>query len=294
MVSPSVWESVDGHGLIGSKIMWMTVKIGMVKCAFVCVYAPVNEKRMKGKMKLEKFWEDLGQLLKKFENVRRVFVLGDMNVRVGSTEIGGVVGKYDVEGVNENGQHLVNICAERGLFFLNTFFQHKMIHRYTWARGGERSLIDYITVNKMLRREAEDAKVARGLFSGSDHFAVVAKVRVRERWEFKGNKKREGERKELASERLHNSENSQRYGRKVEELLSRARVGIEDNACVTEVFETFKRSLIQATEEVVGCKTCRQGKKGTAWWTQEIKIAVEEETGLQENVTKNCARRGEG
>ncbi len=92
-------------------------------------------KAMKGKMKLEKFWEDLGQLLKKFENVRRVFLLGDM--RVGSTEIGEVVGKYGVEGVNENGEHLVDICAERGLFLSNTFFQHKMIHRYTWARGNE-------------------------------------------------------------------------------------------------------------------------------------------------------------
>ncbi len=43
---------------------------------------------MKGKMKLEKFWEDLGQVLKKFENVRRIFLLGDMNASVGSTEIG--------------------------------------------------------------------------------------------------------------------------------------------------------------------------------------------------------------
>ncbi len=96
---------------------------------------------MKGKMKLEKFGEDLGQLLKKFGNVRRVFLLGDMNARVGSTEIGGVVGKYGVEGVNENGQYLVGIYAERGLFFSNTF-QHKMIHTYTWARGNESSLID--------------------------------------------------------------------------------------------------------------------------------------------------------
>ncbi len=58
-------------------------------------------------------------------------------------EIGGVVGRYGVEGVNKNGQHLVDICAERGLFLSNTF-QHKMIHRYIWARGDERSLIDDI------------------------------------------------------------------------------------------------------------------------------------------------------
>ncbi len=42
----------------------MTGKIGVVKCAFVCVCAPVNEKGITGKMKLEKFSE-LGQIYTK-------------------------------------------------------------------------------------------------------------------------------------------------------------------------------------------------------------------------------------
>ncbi len=106
----------------------MTGTIGMMKCAFMCVFAPVTDKGMKGKMKQEKFWDDLSQLLKKSENVRRAFVLEDMNARVGSTETGGVVGKYGVDRVNDKGQYLVDSCAERGLFLSNTF-QHKMIHR---------------------------------------------------------------------------------------------------------------------------------------------------------------------
>ncbi len=32
----------------------------------------------------------------------------------------------------------VDIGVERGLFLRNTFFQHKMIHRFTWRRGEER------------------------------------------------------------------------------------------------------------------------------------------------------------
>ncbi len=116
---------------------------------------------------------------------------------------------------------------------MNTFFQHKMIHRYTWARGDDRSLIDYIAVDNRLKREVENAKVVRGLFSDSDHFTVVAKVRMGERWEFKGNEIKEGEKRELAIERLRNSEDNQRYGRKVEELLSRVRVGMEEDECVS-------------------------------------------------------------
>ncbi len=86
------------------------------------------------------------------------------------------------------------------MFLSNTFFQHKMIHRYTWVRGDARSLIDYIAVNNRLRREVEDAKVVRGLFSVLNHFAVVAEVRKRERWEFIGNGRKEGERRELVSQ----------------------------------------------------------------------------------------------
>ncbi len=47
--------------------------------------------------------------------------------------------------------------------------------------------------------------------------------------------------------------------------------------------------MVQATEEVVGYKICKRGKKGTAWWTQEIMAAVEEKrkaykTMLQRNL----------
>ncbi len=66
---------------------------------------------------------------------------------------------------------------------------------------------------------------------------------------------------------------------------------MEDNTCLSEVFKLLKRPLVQATEEVVGYKTCKRGKKGTEWWTQEIKIAIEEKRKtykkmLQRNVPK--------
>ncbi len=33
-----------------------------------------------------------------------------MNGRVGSSKLAGVVGKWGVDGVNENGEHLVDVC----------------------------------------------------------------------------------------------------------------------------------------------------------------------------------------
>ncbi len=48
--------------------------------------------------------------------------------------VAGVVGKRGVEGVNENGEHLVDVCTEKSLLF-----QHRLVHRYTQRRKDEMS-----------------------------------------------------------------------------------------------------------------------------------------------------------
>ncbi len=71
---------------------------------------------------------------------------GDVNVNIIFNYNGREHSLYQSESienskvVKENGEHLVDVCAERGSFLSNTFFQHKMIHRYSWRRredGGE-------------------------------------------------------------------------------------------------------------------------------------------------------------
>ncbi len=88
--------------------------------------------------------------------------------------------KFGVDGMNDNGLWIAVLRG--GGVPCEHLAAQKMIYRYTWARGNEQSLIDHIAVDNKLRREAEDAKVVRGMFSGSDHFAVIAKVRMREQW----------------------------------------------------------------------------------------------------------------
>ncbi len=124
-----------------------------------------------------------------------------------------------VQGVNENGEHLVDVCAERGLFLANAFFQHKMIHRYTWRRGEdggeERSLIDYIAVDERIRKDVLDAKVVRGALEGSDYYAVVVKIMLRDKWEVCRKIGKEKRSKVLAKERLGKAEVREEYRRKL-------------------------------------------------------------------------------
>ena len=114
-------------------------------------------------------------------------ILGDMNAKVGSEERGNVVGRFGVDGVNGNGEHLVALCAERGMFLVNTFFQHRDIHRYTWRRGEgseweQKSLIDYIIMDECMREWVRDARVVRGGIDVSDHHVVMAEVRMCMKW----------------------------------------------------------------------------------------------------------------
>ncbi len=95
----------------------------------------MNVKSGKGRKEIREFWDMVNDCLGMFEKVRRIVVFGDINGRVGNSELAGVVGKWGgVAGVNENGEHLGDVCAERGLFLVNAVFQHKMVHRYTWRR----------------------------------------------------------------------------------------------------------------------------------------------------------------
>ena len=59
-----------------SRILWFKCKLGIVRHAWVWVYAPVN---MKSKKEMESFWNDLNKCVKSLENARKVIVMGDMN-----------------------------------------------------------------------------------------------------------------------------------------------------------------------------------------------------------------------
>ena len=55
-----------------------------------------------------------------------IFIIGDLNAKVGSQEIPGVRGKFGLRVQNEEGKRLTEICQENELVIANTLFQqHK-------------------------------------------------------------------------------------------------------------------------------------------------------------------------
>ena len=96
---------------------------------------------------MERFYEDLQDLLELTPKKDVLVIIGDWNAKVGSQEIPGVTGKFGLGAQNEARQkRLIEFCQENTLVIANTLFQqHKRI-LYTWTSpdGQYQNQIDYV------------------------------------------------------------------------------------------------------------------------------------------------------
>ena len=75
---------------------------------------------------VERFYEDLQDLLEPTPKKDVFFIIGDWNAEVGSQKIPGVTGKFGLGVQNEAGQRLIGFFQENALVIANTLFQqHK-------------------------------------------------------------------------------------------------------------------------------------------------------------------------
>ena len=69
------------------------------------------------------YYEDLQDLLELMPKKDVLFIIGDLNAKVGSQETPGITGKFGLGVQNEAGQRLIEFCQENALIITNTFFQ---------------------------------------------------------------------------------------------------------------------------------------------------------------------------
>ena len=87
------------------------------------VYAPTSNAE---EAKVEWFYEVLQDILELTPQKDFPFIIRDLNAKVGSQEIPGVMGKFGLGVQNEAGQRLTEVCQENALVIANTLFQqHK-------------------------------------------------------------------------------------------------------------------------------------------------------------------------
>ena len=86
-------------------------------------YAPTSNAE---EAEVERFYEDLQDLLELTPKRDVLFIIEDWNAKVGSQDISGVTSKFGLGMQNEAGQRLTEFCQENTLVIANTLFQqHK-------------------------------------------------------------------------------------------------------------------------------------------------------------------------
>ena len=87
------------------------------------VYAPTSSAE---EAEVERFYEDLQDLLELTPKKDVLFIIGDWNAKVGSQETPAVTGKFGLGIWNEAGQRLIEFCQENKLVIANILLQqHK-------------------------------------------------------------------------------------------------------------------------------------------------------------------------
>ena len=94
------------------------------------VYAPTSNTE---EVEVERFYEDLQDLLELIPKKDVLFIVGVWNAKVGSQETPGVTGKFGLGMRNEAGQRLIDFCQENALVIANTLFQQHTTRLYTWT-----------------------------------------------------------------------------------------------------------------------------------------------------------------
>ena len=94
------------------------------------MYAPNSNAE---EAEVERFYEDLQDLLELTPKKDVLFIIGHWNAKAGSQETPGVKAKFGLGIRNEAQQRIIEFCQENALVIANTLFQQHKRRLYTWT-----------------------------------------------------------------------------------------------------------------------------------------------------------------
>ena len=130
MVNKRIQNAVLGCNLKNDRMTSVRLQGKPFNITVIQVYAPTTNAE---EAEVERFYEDLQDLLELTPKKYVLFIIGDWNAKVGSQETPGVTGKFGLGMRNEAGQRPIEFCQENALVIANTFFQQHKRRLYTWT-----------------------------------------------------------------------------------------------------------------------------------------------------------------
>ncbi|XP_063543201.1 uncharacterized protein LOC134751686 [Cydia strobilella] len=277
VLSARMAECVREFECVNSRLMWIRLKVGMMRIFLVGVYAPVDRgasisQRVRDERQI--FWDELREVLKVCKSNERLVLLGDFNGWVGIKRDGfeKVLGMYGDERVNDNGRSVLEICQEWNLCVTNTMFDHKWIHLYTReAENVRKSMIDFVIVDERIRKNVIDSRVYRGSGIHTDHFLVMCRLSGL----FKGWRQRPctvtADLKRIKVENLQQEGVNDEYRSRLKTEFN----GMDEISETEQLWNSFKNKVVSVASEVCGVRKRHKGKKEkNVWWDKEVQEAV--------------------
>ena len=165
---------------ISERIIYIRLGSKFSKLSLIICYAPTENAEEETK---ENFYYSLQAVIDTVPYHDVLLVLGDFNAKVGSNREHreAIMGKEGIGTANSNGEKLISLCEENKLVIGGTLFQHKRIHKSTWKSpdGKTENQIDHVLINSKWKRSLQDVVVKRGADIGSDHYLVVASLKLK-------------------------------------------------------------------------------------------------------------------
>ena len=136
MVNKRVRNAVLGCNLKNDRMISVHFQGKPFNITVIQAYAPTSNAE---EAEVQRFYEDLQDLLELTPKKDVLFIIGDWNAKVGSQETPGVTGKFGLGIRNEAGQRLIEFCQENALVITNTredstHGHHQMVNtEISWA-----------------------------------------------------------------------------------------------------------------------------------------------------------------
>ena len=120
MVNKRVQNAVLGCNLKNDRMISVHLQGKPFNITVIQVYAPTGNAE---EAEVERFYEDLQDLLELTSKKDVLFITGDRDAKVGNPETPEITGKFGLRVQNEVGQRLIELCQKNTLVIANTLFQ---------------------------------------------------------------------------------------------------------------------------------------------------------------------------
>ena len=154
-------------------ILDIEFKIGPEKCRIILVYLSVTSPG--SNLKNKQMYDEITEKMENYEH--NILVLGDFNGHIDGLG-------YQVQ--DFNGEIVLNLMNFNNLIFMNMDIRCEGM--YTWERGLQRSVIDYVLINNKMHKLVDKIKIDedKEIFDLSDHDMKIIELKVLQTKRFSG------------------------------------------------------------------------------------------------------------